>query len=121
MQLADAAIIPEAGLPIIHPMGYGVPPIISDNVHQHGTEWEAVAEGQTGYFYRDADAGDLMAAIQRCFEDESKRSAIARNCRARVRERYTAEGHSARILAGVCTLGELHTLDCTRQSSQWIM
>lgn len=107
MRLADAAIIPEAGLPIIHPMGYGVPPIISDDIYRHGTEWEAVEEGHTGYFYRDGDAADLAAAIRRCLDDEPARRAIALNCRARVEERYTSEGHAARILAGIRKFGRL--------------
>lgn len=107
MRLADAAIVPEAGLPIIHPMGYGVPPVISDNVHRHGTEWEAVEEGHTGYFYRDGDAADLAATIRGALEDETGRAAIARNCRDRVRERYTAQGHAARIVEGTRKFGQL--------------
>lgn len=101
MRLADAAIIPEAGLPIIHPMGYGVPPIISDDIHRHGTEWEAVEEGYTGYFYRDGDVADLARVIRRCLDNEPQRRAVALNCRKRVEERYTSEGHGARILDGV--------------------
>jgi glycosyltransferase involved in cell wall biosynthesis len=101
MCICHAAVVPEAGLPIIHPMGYGLPPIISDDIKRHGTEWEAVTEGETGLFYRDGDVKSLAAAIKRCLSDEALRGRMARACRARVEERYTAEGHARRILEGV--------------------
>lgn len=101
MRLCHAAVIPEAGLPIIHPMGYGLPPIISDNIEKHGTEWEAVEDGKTGFFYRDNDVEDLVNTVQRCFADEGARLSIGRACRARVEQRYTGEGHANRILEGL--------------------
>lgn len=107
MKLSHATVIPEAGLPIIHPMGYGLPAIISDNIEQHGTEWEAVQEGKTGFFFRDGDVDDLAAAIEKCFVDERLRREMAQNCRDCVEARYTAQRHAERILEGVRCLGGL--------------
>ncbi|QQS55457.1 MAG: glycosyltransferase family 4 protein [Candidatus Competibacteraceae bacterium] len=101
MKLSAAALIPEAGLPIIHPMGYGLPPIISDNLARHGTEWEAVEEGQTGFFYCDNDIDSLITVIKKCLLDDEMRLIISKNARRRAVERYTSEQHAARIIEGV--------------------
>lgn len=101
MKLGMAALIPEAGLPIIHPMGYGLPSIISDNLARHGTEWEAVEEGATGFFYHDNDLDSLVATIKKCLLDNVNRLAISKNARRRAFERYASEQHAARIIEGV--------------------
>lgn len=106
MKLSAAAVI-LGGLPIIHPMGYGVPPIISDNLADHGPEWEAVEEGKTGYFFRDNDLNSLVSTINRCFEDETKRLLISKNARKRAIERYSSEHHAMRIIEGIYRFTDL--------------
>ena len=111
MLACHAAVVPEAGLPIIHPMSYGLPLIISDNIAQHGTEWEAVEEGKTGFFYRDGDVDALASAIRRCLDDDAARARMGTNCRARVEAYYTADGHATRFMAGVARFSDLKVVE----------
>jgi glycosyltransferase involved in cell wall biosynthesis len=101
MALAQAAIIPEAGLPIIHPMAYGVVPVISDDIERHGTEWEAVIEGKTGYFFRDEDAASLADCLAHLVTDQAGTRSVGEAARALAFERYGADAHAERIVEGV--------------------
>lgn len=101
MAIAQAAIIPEAGLPIIHPMAYGVVPVISDDIERHGTEWEAVVERTTGCFFKDDDAVDLADCLARLVADPAETKRIGEAARKLAFERYGAEAHAGRIVEGV--------------------
>ena len=101
MALAQGAIIPEAGLPIIHPMAYAVVPIISDNIEQHGTEWEAVEEGSTGHFFRDGDADHLASVLEACIANPEREKLIGQAAQERALDRYSASSHSLRMIEGI--------------------
>lgn len=101
MAIAQAAIIPEAGLPIIHPMAYGVVPVISDDIERHGTEWEAVIEGKTGCFFKDDDAAALADCLASLVANPVEAKRIGEAARELAFERYGAEAHAGRIVEGV--------------------
>lgn len=101
MSLCIGSIIPEAGLPIVHPMSYALVPIISDDIERHGTEWEAVKEGETGFFFADNDAASLARIIEKCTADVRKTQEIGSAAQRLAWDRYSAKSHADRIIEGV--------------------
>lgn len=101
MAVCVGAIIPEAGLPIVHPMSYALVPIVSNDIERHGTEWEAVREGKTGFFFEDDDPDSLASVIEKCGHDPHKTSEIGNAAQKMAWDRYNAESHAERIVEGV--------------------
>ena len=101
MSLCIGSIIPEAGLPIIHPMSYALVPIISDDIRRHGTEWEAVKEGETGYFFEDDNSDSLASVIRKCTINCDSIRKVGVAAQKLAWGRYSAEAHADRIIEGV--------------------
>lgn len=86
---ADLCVIPSgAGLSIMHAMTYGCPILLHDRIELHFPEWEAVREGETGFFYRYGDKSDLKRKIEQAIFQEPKKRLMSDACRRVIRDRY---------------------------------
>ena len=96
---AHACVIPSgAGLTVMHAMTYGTPVILHDDSGRHGPEWEAVKEGETGFFYRAGDCEHLAEKIEEAVFEKADRQSMRRACEEMVRERYNP-GVQAKLFA----------------------
>ena len=79
---ADLCVAPgNIGLTAIHAMTYGCPCLSHDNFPMQMPEFEAIADGKTGTFFKYNDIDSLCDAIVRWFDREDyDRAAIRENC-----------------------------------------
>lgn len=86
---SDLAVIPSgAGLSVMHALVFGTPVLLHDRIEHHFPEWEAVTEGQTGFFYRYGDVDDLAAKMELAIFSVPAKPAMAEACRRVIREKY---------------------------------
>ena len=89
---AKAYVYPGAvGLSLIHAFSYGLPVICHGNGRQHGPEFEAMADGLTGYVFKENDISDCARQIVRLLEDEPKRRGMAEFVQHRAYANYGIE------------------------------
>ncbi len=86
---SDLAVIPSgAGLSIMHALVFGTPVLLHDRVEHHFPEWEAVIEGQTGFFYRYDDGEDLAEKIERAIFPFPAKNHMADACKTVINLKY---------------------------------
>lgn len=99
---SDLSVIPSgAGLSVMHALGYGVPVVLHDRAEEHFPEWEAVREGQTGFFYRYGDIGDMAAQMETALFPTPSKKELAEACLSVIRHRYNAAAHAEAIMSAV--------------------
>lgn len=99
---SDLSVIPSgAGLTVMHALGYGVPVLLHDRPQDHFPEWEAVRDGQTGFFYRYGDVSDMAARIETALFPTPKKKDMREACLSMIRDRYNAGAHASAIISAV--------------------
>lgn len=89
---AKAYVYPgPIGLSIIHAFSYGLPVICHDNMAQHGPEFEAMADGWTGFTFKENDVDDLVRQIVRLLADEARRQKMSCCAQEIAFERYSMD------------------------------
>jgi glycosyltransferase involved in cell wall biosynthesis len=87
---ADLCVVPgKLGLTAIHAMAYGTPVITHDDFGSHSPEFEVIAPGRTGMYFRKGDATDLANAIRAWHGQAHDRTALRERCRHVVCTYYT--------------------------------
>jgi len=79
------------GLSIIHAFAYALPVVCHGNAAHHGPEFEAMADGQTGFTFRENDIIDLSRQIVRLLGAEASRNEMAICAQALAYEKYGIE------------------------------
>lgn len=107
LSASDLAVVPSgAGLSVMHALGYGTPVLLHDRVEEHFPEWEAVKEGETGWFYRYDDLSDCAEKIIEALFPFSRKPAMAAACRSVITSRYNTATHASLLtnaIARHCT------------------
>ncbi len=78
----------------MHALGYGTPVLLHDKVEEHFPEWEAVKEGETGWFYRYDDLSDCAEKVIDALFPISCKPAMATACRSVISSRYNTSTHA---------------------------
>ncbi|MBX3329771.1 MAG: glycosyltransferase [Nitrospira sp.] len=108
LSASDLAVVPSgAGLSVMHALGYGTPVLLHDKVEEHFPEWEAVKEGETGWFYRNDDLSDCAEKIIGALFPIPQKPAMAAACRSMVNSRYNTTTHAGLFIDAIakhCTL-----------------
>ena len=87
--MLGAALMPypvNLGLSLHQAFGFGVPVVTSDRWLDHGPEFDALVDGETGLLYRAGDVGDLAAGWTRLLRDEPLRRRLAEGAHRRAIE-----------------------------------
>ncbi|NJN70805.1 MAG: glycosyltransferase family 4 protein [Nitrospira sp.] len=112
---SDLAVVPSgAGLSVMHALGYGTPVLIHDKVEEHFPEWEAVKEGETGWFYRYDDLSDCAEKIVDALFPIPLKSAMTGACRSVINSRYNTTTHANLFINAIakhCALATLAAKD----------
>ncbi|MDR4485389.1 MAG: glycosyltransferase [Nitrospirales bacterium] len=96
---SNLSVIPSgAGLSVMHALGYGVPVLLHDRPEMHFPEWEAVREGETGFFYRFGDTRDMADKMEYALFSIPKNNKMREACLAMIHGRYNATAHAAAII-----------------------
>lgn len=99
---SDLSVIPSgAGLSVMHALGYGLPVLLHDWPDEHFPEWEAVREGETGFFYRYGDIKDMADKMEGALFRNSRKEMMKEDCLATIRDRYNAAAHAGAIISAV--------------------
>lgn len=105
---SDLAVVPSgAGLSVMHALAYGTPVLLHDKVEEHFPEWEAVKEGETGWFYRFEDLSDCVEKIIDALFPSPRKPTMAAACRAMIADRYNTTRHAGLFISAIakhCTL-----------------
>lgn len=95
LSASDLAVVPSgAGLSVMHALAYGTPVLLHDDVEDHFPEWEAVKEGETGWFYEKGDLSDCAQKIIDALFPSPRKPAMAAACRAMIGHRYNTATHA---------------------------
>ncbi|MBK9307759.1 MAG: glycosyltransferase family 4 protein [Nitrospira sp.] len=108
LSTSDLAVVPSgAGLSVMHALGYGTPVLIHDKVEEHFPEWEAVKEGETGWFYRYDDLSDCAEKIIDALFPIPRKPTMVEACRSVINSRYNTTTHAQLFISAIakhCTL-----------------
>lgn len=79
---ADLCLSPgEVGLTAIHSLMFGLPVATHNNLNRQGPEFEAIIDGETGFFFNENDLSDLYNKTVSWFlNNSSKREQIRQEC-----------------------------------------
>ncbi|MGE0643567.1 MAG: glycosyltransferase family 4 protein [Nitrospira sp.] len=111
LSASDLAVVPSgAGLSVMHALGYGTPVLLHDRVEEHFPEWEAVKEGETGWFYRYDDLSDCAGKIIEALFPFPQKPAMAVACRSMINNRYNTTHHARQITKAIAIHCRLATL-----------
>jgi glycosyltransferase involved in cell wall biosynthesis len=89
---ADVFCYPaNIGLSLLHAFGYGVPVVTSNLTEAQNPEIEALRPGENGLTYRDGDAADLVATLDRLLSDRSLRQQLSQGAMRTLDERFSIE------------------------------
>ncbi len=111
LSASDLAVVPSgAGLSVMHALGYGTPVLIHDEVEEHFPEWEAVKEGETGWFYRYDDLSDCTEKIVDALFPIPQKPAMAAACRSVINSRYNTTTHAHLFINAIATHCTLATI-----------
>ncbi len=115
---SDLAVVPSgAGLSVMHALAYGTPVLLHDKIEEHFPEWEAVTEGETGWFYRHDDLSDCADKIIDALFPSPKKPAMTAACRAVIADRYNTASHARLFIDAIakhCSLDSSLGTDQTR-------
>ena len=99
---SDLCVIPSgAGLSIMHSMIFGTPVLIHDDIKNHFPEWEAVIEGETGFFYKFNDVQDLAAKIEEVLYPVVLKQQMEKNCIDKIKRKYNPHVQEKLFVAAV--------------------
>ena len=99
---SDLAVVPSgAGLAVMHALAYGTPVLLHDKVEEHFPEWEAVTEGETGWFYRCGDVSDCANKIMEALFPSPRKQAMTGACRSKIDSRYTTATHAGLFIEAI--------------------
>ena len=102
LSASDLAVVPSgAGLSVMHALAYGTPVLLHDKVEEHFPEWEAVKEGETGWFYRYDDLTDCAEKIIDALFPNPQKPAMAAACRAIIGDRYNTTTHAGLFVEAI--------------------
>jgi glycosyltransferase involved in cell wall biosynthesis len=102
LSASDLAVVPSgAGLSVMHALGYGTPVLLHDKVEEHFPEWEAVKEGETGWFYRNDDLSDCAEKIIDALFPTPQKPAMAEACRSVISSRYNTTTHAGLFINAI--------------------
>ena len=111
LSASDLAVVPSgAGLSVMHALAYGTPVLLHDKVEEHFPEWEAVKEGETGWFYRYDDLADCAEKIIDALFPSPQKPAMAAACRAMIGDRYNTVTHAGLFVEAIAKHCALTTL-----------
>jgi hypothetical protein len=85
----------------MHALGYGTPVLLHDKVEEHFPEWEAVKEGETGWFYRNDDLSDCAEKIIDALFPTPQKPAMAEACRSVISSRYNTTTHAGLFINAI--------------------
>ena len=90
---SDLCVSPgKIGLTAIHAMTYGTPCASHDNFTRQGPEFEAIKEGETGFFFKENNVEHLCSSIKNWFEQSGyNREQIRSKCYAVVDDFYNPD------------------------------
>ncbi len=89
---ADVFCYPaNAGLSLLHAMGYGLPVVTGDNIAAHNPEIEAITDGENGLLFADGDAADLADKLTRVIDDRRLRASLSAAALKTATERFTVQ------------------------------
>lgn len=96
----DLSVVPRnIGLTVVQSMSFGVPVAAGCNPDLHYPEVEAIRPGETGFLFNDGDASDLANLFLHFSTlSEVARMRLAKESRAEVLKRWTADSQAERIL-----------------------
>jgi len=115
---SDLAVVPSgAGLSVMHALTYGTPVLLHDSVEEHFPEWEAVKQGETGWFYRSGDLSDCAEKIIDALFPTPQKPAMAAACRSMIAGRYNASSHARLFIEAIAAHCPLDSPEKTDQSS----
>lgn len=87
---ADICVSPgPVGLTAMHALIYGTPVITHDAADHQKPEYEVIAPGVNGAYFRRGDAHDLALAVQTWLSADRHRDHLASVCRETLLEHYT--------------------------------
>ncbi len=108
---SDLAVVPSgAGLAVMHALAYGTPVLLHDKVEEHFPEWEAVREGETGWFYRWGDVTDCANKIIDALFPSPSKDAMTGACQSMISSRYNTITHAGLFIEAIakhCPLAPL--------------
>ena len=111
LSASDLAVVPSgAGLSVMHALAYGTPVLLHDKVEEHFPEWEAVREGETGWFYRYDDSSDCAEKIIAALFPIPQKPAMAAACRSMITHRYNTTAHAGLFMNAIARHCPLATL-----------
>jgi len=97
---ADITVSPgKVGLTALHSMMYGTPVITHGNLDAQMPEVETIAEGETGAFFKQDDAGDLARVISEWLAAPQDRADVRARCRAVIQDKWNPD-NQARLILG---------------------
>lgn len=89
LSLADLCVSPgNVGLTAIHSLSYGTPVVTHNNFTSQMPEFEAIVEGETGFFFRENDYIDLAEKTEIWFSKMRNKNEIKRKCYKIIDEKY---------------------------------
>lgn len=102
LSASDLAVVPSgAGLSVMHALAYGTPVLLHDHVEEHFPEWEAVQDGETGWFYRNGDLSDCARKIVDALFPKPQKPTMVSACRAMITRRYNSGTHAALFIDAI--------------------
>jgi glycosyltransferase involved in cell wall biosynthesis len=100
--MSDLMISPgNVGLNCIHSLGYGVPVMTHDNFIYQNPEVEAIAEDQTGVFYKYNDFENMVDKLESWIRKEKNKHNISLQCQEIIRKIYNPDYHANRIVHAI--------------------
>lgn len=117
LSASDLAVVPSgAGLSVMHALAYGTPVLLHDKIEDHFPEWEAVKEGETGWFYRNDDLSDCAEKIIDALFPSPRKPAMAAACRSMINHRYNTATHAGLFVEAIAKYCRLPATEGTGQS-----
>jgi len=102
LQMSDMCVSPGAiGLLAMHAMVYGLPVLTHDDPVDHGPEFEAIIEGETGTCFHKGDVDSLARTITAWFDTDHNHATVAAACNQIIDHYYTPEFQTRIINAAV--------------------
>lgn len=104
-------VSPEGvGLTAVHVLAYGVPVVTHDDAQRQKPEFEVIAAGVNGDFYRRGDQQDLVRVMAAWLSREEPREVIRARCIASIERLYNADTQVKVLNAAVAGRSAVHVL-----------
>jgi glycosyltransferase involved in cell wall biosynthesis len=99
MLCASAFVYPGAvGLSLIHGLAYGLPAVVHDDAKNQMPEFAAFEDGVNGLSFERGSAASLSLTIDRLFESDVRREAMAKSAGAQVHRTFNVPDMTRRFM-----------------------